>query len=76
MNYNLIMVCSSVLLMVSCAESRDCQNSDEISVTPNLTKAKHEKLDSINVIVIPSLIKNKELSKPDVNAPKTKKGAN
>ena len=70
------MVCSSVLLMVSCAESRDCQNSNEISVIPKTSKVKNEKMDSLTRITVPSSIINKELSKPNENAPKTKKGAN
>jgi hypothetical protein len=76
MNYNFVTIFSVVLVMVSCSESRHCKNSNEISVIPKTSKVKNEKMDSITRITVPSSIINKELSKPDENAPKTKKGAN
>lgn len=74
MNYKVIFVAYLVFTTVSCADSK--YTSEENSVTPNLTKSKHDKLDSLNVITVPSPTLNKELSKPDENAPKTKKGSN
>jgi hypothetical protein len=62
--------------MVSCAASKDNKTSEVIPVPPNLTKAKQDKIDSLTRITVPSPIINKELSKPDENAPKTKKGSN
>jgi hypothetical protein len=74
MNYKVIFVAYLVFTTVSCADSK--YTGEENSVTPNLTKSKHYKLDSLNVITVPSPTLNKELSKPDENAPKTKKGSN
>lgn len=75
MNYKVIFVTYLVFTTVSCADSKYA--GEENSVTPNLTKSKHDKLDSLNVITIPSPVINKELSKPVENAPQTtKKGKN
>ncbi len=76
MNYNFIMLFSAVLVIVSCTETRHCKNSNEISVTPKTSKVKNEKMDSLTRITVPSPALNKELSKPDENAPKTKKSSN
>lgn len=61
-------------ILVSCSRSNHIVSSKEATVSPNLTKSKSQKLDSINVISVPLPIKNKAISKPDENAPKSRKG--
>ena len=57
----------------SCSQSSNIVSSTDVLASPKLIKTKHPKLDSINEIIIPSPIKNKLLSKPDENVPKTTK---
>ena len=76
MNYKVFIVVSLVFATVSCADSKYNRTPEENAVPTNLTKSKHHKLDSLNVITVPSPIINKELSKPEETPPKTRKGVN